>query len=522
MTLSMKKFIVQHQTKILFLIYLALIVLATPFQSDWWIKISFWFFSLFLFWLASSRSFNPLGIFYGREPGSPNRWWLLLPIVILVITRLLPFLKWGEFPLGYDTGIYLKSFESCFVKASNGGCLGSPFSFFSNLLLLVGWPSGALVSVFYVFLNIFAGFAVYLAAKAYFNQRAAFFAFLLFAVSSSQFLAFRSLHWIMMVAIGLTFMAFYLLKKQSWLVIPVAGFMGAIHPLSFLPFGLALLARFITGPKRRLTFFFGLVILLVACSLAGQLFLSLLPYYTKGFGLASNQPAYMAPELTGQFVNFDLYRNLILIYLPFAILGLVKLIAQKRFNILFFYFLFNFAIIYFHLIFHQRFIILLDLVAIVLAGDILADFTNRFFSWRWWGKAILGLLLIAGVFMAFYSAWQFQPLVYPDELAEIKSLARVTEPNALVMTVSSYYSPWVYGFGQRKTIAPGLFEYNKWDLKKWQTFWLSNNQELRHQFLDEYQKPLYIFIGDKMGRMDFSGDAAFQKIGPRIWQYIGR
>ena len=35
------------------------------------------------------------------------KYLLLASVVILIITRLIPFIHWGETPLGYDTGFYL-------------------------------------------------------------------------------------------------------------------------------------------------------------------------------------------------------------------------------------------------------------------------------------------------------------------------------------------------------------------------------------------------------------------------------
>ena len=66
------------------------------------------------------------------------------------------------------------------------------------------------------------------------------------------------------------------------------------------------------------------------------------------------------------------------------------------------------------------------------------------------------------------------PSITQQELSEIKELQE-TENEAYVMATHSYYSPWVLGYSGRKTIAPGLFEYNKWDVKQWQEFWKSDN-----------------------------------------------
>jgi len=35
------------------------------------------------------------------------------------------------------------------------------------------------------------------------------------------------------------------------------------------------------------------------------------------------------------------------------------------------------------------------------------------------------------------------------------------------------------GHSNRRTIAPGIFEYNKWNLQQWQEFWSSDAERAR-------------------------------------------
>jgi hypothetical protein len=220
----------------------------------------------------------------------------------------------------------------------------------------------------------------------------------------------------------------------------------------------------------------------------------------------------------GTFLNFDFYRQIITFYLPFAILGLIYLIKKRQFNYLFFYFILNFAIIYFNLIFHNRFIIHLDIIVVILSGIALSNILYKIWP-NLFGKIAVVILATGAlyIFSIFFQA--AKPLINNEELAEIKSLSIITEKNNFVIVANSYYSPWVYGYSERKTIAPGLFEYNKWNKKEWEAFWFSSDLTLRHRLLDEYEKPIYIYTGDKGGKMDFSGDVRFEKISKRVWKY---
>lgn len=134
---------------------------------------------------------------------------------------------------------------------------------------------------------------------------------------------------------------------------------------------------------------------------------------------------------------------------------LIYLIKKGRFNYLFFYFIFNFTIVYFNLVFHNHFIIYLDITVIILAGEgaiyILAKFLSSLA-----GKAAICILLLEAVYILGTVVLNTKPLIGEEELAEIKSLSNLAKKDEYVMATHSYYSPsCLYGYSQRKTIALG-------------------------------------------------------------------
>ena len=94
-----------------------------------------------------------------------------------------------------------------------------------------------------------------------------------------------------------------------------------------------------------------------------------------------------------------------------------------------------------------------------------------------------------------------------------------TENDAFVMATHSYYSPWVLGYSERKTIAPGLFEYNKWDVKQWREFW-SSDAEKAIEMLNDYERPLYIHSGSVKGTMNLTKfeDECFEEFNEKVWK----
>mgnify|MGYP001605187696 CR=1 FL=1 len=100
------------------------------------------------------------------------------------------------------------------------------------------------------------------------------------------------------------------------------------------------------------------------------------------------------------------------------------------------------------------------------------------------------LLAIAILF-----AYNQKPLITERELGEIRDLQN-TEVNATVMTFSSSYGPWLYGFSKRNIIAPGLFE-DKWNNEQWNEFWFTKDQKARSKMLSQLPRPLYVFGGER-------------------------
>jgi len=491
------------------------------------------------FYLAFAFFIGWLWFFDGEEKKEElklSRWLIIIPLVIVLVTRIIPFIG-AEAPLGYDTGIYKKTIENFsealpnlpqFSEGAWGGGESWGLYLSTNLLSLVGFSGNQILYGYYILLNLLLGLSIYVLVRRFFNANAAILSLFIFALSLTQFETYWMLYYKNIAALFLMLMAFYLLAQKSWLVIPVAGFLGGLHQPTFLIFGLAMFFHFIFNPirwrissngagkEKRYHLISGVGILAVAFSLyihnpqaIFQFISPDLQELVKTFGPGAG---------AGTFIDFNFYRQIITFYLPFAILGLIYLIKRGQFNYLFFYFIFNFAIVYFGLIFYNRFIVHLDVIVIILAGISASYILARFLP-TWTGKAAICILLIGAVYILGTVVLNKKPLISQEELAEIKSLSNLAKKDEYVMATDSYYSPWIYGYSERKTIAPGLFEHNKWNKEKWAAFWFSPDLGLRHFLLDEYEKPIYLFVGDRQHQMDFSNDPRFEKISERIWKY---
>lgn len=514
---KIKLVIIEYRGKSFWVFLYLLLIFLSSFGLTWWIKPIFWIFGIFLVWVVGFGAMD-YSMDYSQEESRPNFLWFIFPLGVLFFTRIIPYIHWGSTPLGYDTGIYLKNFRDSFFSLQNFKYL--QVDIFISILRLFGWQAEYLVSYFYIALSILVGLSVYILVKEYFGRCIGYIAFFLYSLSVSQFLAYWGYYWTMILAMSLTLMSFYLLKRKSWLVLPVAVFLGAVHQPTFLVFGATMLLYFLFGRERKFTFWAGLGIMVMVFILSYQIYWGYFMNYFHTYGLITDLPEYLAYELTGQFVSFDIYRKFVMLYLPFSLLGFVWFLRKREFHYPLFYFVINFIFGYFHFILYQRFIILFDLAAIMLAAPVLSEFLKRFAVIKI-EKLAAGILLLGAGWNIFYYSWGIRPLIYKDELEEIKTLKHI-EDNAYVMTVSSYYAPWVYGFSERNTIAPGLFSHNKWDYNDWKRFWFTGDRKERYALLNEYQRPLYIFIGDKDAFDVFRGDPAFVQQSKRIWKYVGK
>ncbi len=136
---------------------------------------------------------------------------------------------------------------------------------------------------------------------------------------------------------------------------------------------------------------------------------------------------------------------------------------------------------------------MLDIVLIIFAAK---GFSLIIQDKKKIGFAITCILILSMGVLAFNEARNSQPLIDETELEVISYLSQTPE-NSWVMSTSSHYSPWIIGYSYRKTIAPGLFDYNLHNKDEWMKFWATKSLEEVQQFLDSYEKPLYIFIGKR-------------------------
>ncbi len=430
---------------------------------------------------------------------------LFLALFLIILFRIIPYIN-NPIPLGYDTGIYkyavehgLTNLDNWVLRSVEPGFLYL-MSIFKPIL-----STHSILTYLLIFFSLILGLAVYLVASEFFGKEVGLIAIFIYALSFAQFLTFTYMYYKNIIALSLALFSIYYLKKydstrNKWflfLFILLGGLTGAIHRPTFYIYGLSyFFYAFISPYNKKYDYklmlhniLYGIIILAIAgifyIGIFSPSITQIIEPVLQGFVQTGESP--------GTFINFFTYQFSTLTYLPFAILGFFYLIRKRKFNMLFFWTLITTIIVYFQFFFFNRFIIHLDIMLIILAslGFFIIIKDNKKL-----GLIILILMLFSSAFVLLKEARDTKPLINDAELNTIQYLSTL-ESNAYVMTTSSVYSPWVLGYSDRKTIAPGLFDYDKHIESEWNDFWKTTDINKIKQFMDSYQKPLYIFIGEK-------------------------
>ncbi len=423
-------------------------------------------------------------------------FFVLLPIAIFLIFRIMPYLN-NDVPLGYDPGIYKYIMEmySSNLPGLPGDNLDTwvrngfePGLFMiTDLLYLIGYDTRTILTGVYIIFELLLGLGIYAAAGRFFGKDVGILSLFIFSISMVQYQVFWYMYYKNVVALFIMLIALYFLRSGKYLpFIITATFVGALHRPTFLIFGFIYLTYIIIHRKE-----------FIKNTLAGAAILVLaLTFYIPNLKEAiidNIEPIVSANIGAGTFISFFNYQFSSLSYLPFALLGSLTLLKRKDLNLFLLWFIITGIIVYFKLIFFNRFIIHLDVAMIILAS---IGFYELIRSNKRIGTVILFLMLLSSLFVMHQNAIDAKPLISEKELKIIEQFNSV-ENDSYVMSTSSYYSPWIQGYSGRKTIAPGLFDYDRWNYEDWRMFWGTGEKEKALGMLEVYERPLYIYLGEK-------------------------
>lgn len=524
------KQIIQNSFYQLLIVYTFLILLISL-NLFWKYSLQFQIFAILL---------AVLGIFIISKEELPNKFLnkkiyyslFAFAILLIILIRIIPYIN-NSIPLGYDTGIYKYGIEYGLQNLDNWILQGGH----EPLFLYLMQPLKLLFSSQFILTGLFIGFcallgiAIYFTTKEFFDKQTALIALLIYSVSSIQFLTFTYMYYRNIIGLSFALFSIYFLKKSEInkkFILPaiiLGGLLGAIHRPTFYIFGLSYFFYTIISPYKNKSYNFKLLRRNILSGIGFLIIAGL--FYLGKFKQAILimfkpvlQGFIQTGESPGTFINFFTYQFSVLAYLPFALLGLFALFKKRKFNMIFFWALVTSLIVYFQFFFFNRFIIHLDIGLIILAS---LGFSILIKNKKILGIIILIALLFSAGFVTLNKTRTTNSLINENEFQTIQYIQN-TEENALIMSTSSIYSPWILGYSNRKTIAPGLFDYDEHNQEEWIIFWSTQEINQTKEFMNIYEKPIYIFLGEKqkdnLERFPECFETYYKKEGNKIYKYV--
>lgn len=403
---------------------------------------------------------------------------IFLSVVVYFLSRLIPTFS-SPVPVGYDPGLYLYLWHHD-LSISWLRTVYPPFIFYlGKFLNIFTSPENYLIPISFAFAALLF-LSVYLYTK---NK------WTIFLLSTSA-IQYRLWWWYYIKnVLGLSFVFFYLYfdQKKSKLRYLFPLFLPLLHqPTAIILF---LILAFKKDFKSLAVF---------AASFTA--------YYLSNYSLtvASYLPGVLSNigSASGTFYSLPLSLLLMLPYLPLTFFSLRqnKLISAM--------FLICFFIPFIGFFLSNRFIPFFDIFAIVLAGYTLEKIKNKIF------KIPYAIFLVAFIFV--FVLKTSAPLINSDEFAEIK-LLNTTPVESYILVTDNEYTPWVYGYSNRKPITPGLGEYDIfWSNSEWNQFWSGQGQA---ELLKKLPQPLFIWSGDKSARNFVGVGECFTRFSWHVWQF---
>lgn len=462
-----------------------------------------------------------------------------LAVFFIIFLRTIPYFN-NSIPLGYDAGIYKYGIEKGLIQLDNwilNGGHEPGFLYLMEFFKLFFSIDFILTYLLIIFCAVL-GLGVYFLVKQYSDKTTGLIALFLYSFSIVQYKAFSMMYYRNILGMILILFSLYFLKKYEMhknkksliYFIILSGLILSIHRPSFYIFGLSYFFYVFINPidfqkksydKNKLFFNF---LIGIAIILVGSLFylgkfqqalFVVLPWVAQGFIQPGQSP--------GTFINFFTFEFSSLFYLPLAILGVFYFVRKKEFNLVTIWAIINFIIVYFQFFFFNRFIIFLDLVLIIMASfgfSVLIKEKKKF------GIVILLILLVSAGILIFKEAQNTFPLISEQDFLVIKQFQQ-TPLNSCAMSTSSSYSPWIIGYSERKTIAPGLFDYDLNNETQWIDFWQTTDINKVKSFMTAYKSyncPIYLLIGeqqrDNLEQFPECFSIFYKKENSIIYEYI--
>lgn len=537
-------------------VFMVLLTLATYEAMPLLFQVPFLLYALFIYLVLAQGPTNE----NNHESSlwlTPERYALIVlgASVFFMSLRILPFLRFGEAPLGYDTGFYWRYFTLVTPAGTSLKTLGTSNIAYTPWFIAYHLGISPLVAIHALHLlhqALTLGALYFLARSLPVSKRQretiGVIVLILAAVSINQYMGYWWMFYKQSAALPFLLFALGFFLRGQWIALPLAAVGAAVHLQTAIPFSIALALylaiRIVWQLSRtrridRETFW-----LTISAIIGAGLILSLktkedianyFEFIFRYKGLATTGALWEVEHRKGLFIPFATMRLNSLFYLPFATLGFLQQLKLFRsaategrmllFPILVAVLL---ALSSAPVLYQHRNLIALDSMVLLLAAPVLLTFLIRIrqyaMSQLWLGLLGIGALLFsAGVIL------NHPPQFTTSEAAELTAVMEMVgsqRPYVYTMATDAMYTPWVYAYtGFEPTIAPGWLTWDLWTYTMWNQFWSTRENVDREAMLAMYKKPIYLFIGDRQQpslalRRFLRENPRITNISPHVWKFL--
>ena len=466
-----------------------------------------------------------------KEKIKIKKYFIIIPIIIFLVSRFVPFLS-SPHPLGYDTGFYNYNIEKerIIIQENNkskrgvvqkkskniiGLNLVDKFNlvevesvgsrYITKSLIKIGLNNWIILYAFYILMGFITGVLIYFVVKEFFNKEAAFFSFLIYSLSTVQYVSYWNMLWKHAIGLNLILLVLLLLEKNKniykYFFIPILIIILIFtHKTSAILLLIILSIYLILNYKSNKFFIFVfIIIVLIATYIYNDLFIYLWRQYISGFSYYYD--FFSVKE--GVFMDIKDYLYKAVVYLPFGILGFLNYAKLKKQKSIVLLFIITAFLVSIKFIFYKRLIIYFDIALIIFSGYMFYQFLsvvkNKLNKYIF--NIIMIVFLAIGIILLYNEVQIKKPLLEKNainNIVDIKSIYPQTE----IFVFDSYFTPWLYGFSGHKIFAPGWGDED-WDLEKWIDFWNSDDSR-KIDILEERNKEYIIFTS--RGFMEIEDD----------------
>jgi len=439
---------------------------------------------------------------------------LIGTVVLYFFLLILPFIAFGQHPLGYDTGFYRRYLTNPNISIPNLPVPGLDHTVFAPRIFLdfihtLGFSPDVGLYGSYILLCLIFVVVFYFFVREYTDKSIALIALGLLVLSPIQYTGYWFMLYKNFFGLIFFFLTFIFLKKKWFLP---ASLCALIVPLSHQTSTIMLLG--VLGGYVLLTLLFKkrfLIPELIILTLTLFTYLSLHPHV---------QQKIAAPPVGIFIEKWDFLLMTIPIIL-LTLIGFPKFLRILKHN----YVLIAWGVLgiispLFFLPYYQRVFLFTNYWLVLGAAvGIQSLLTSHIFDkndhYKLVAVAIVGLMIIHGGFLV-EQVLRLEPLIPQGVVQEISNLPKTIPDNASVLT-SVRLAPWVQGWATAKVYAPGILK-DQHPLWEWQSYWGGSDGE-KIAFLSAFPQPLYIFIDNSQRDLFIPKISCVQKITQMLYVY---